>query len=75
MLPSQEYSEEIYREKLERARRMTADQKLRAGPELFDLGRELAMSGLKMSFPGANAEELRAKMEERLEFARRRDER
>jgi hypothetical protein len=54
---------------------MTAEQKLRAGPELFDLGRESVMSGLKMSFPDASAEELRVKLEGRLEFARRRDER
>ncbi len=60
----------IYREKLERARRMSADEKLNAGVELFEMGIELMRDGIRDQFPELAAEVVEAEIDRRLARSR-----
>ncbi len=48
----------IYREKVERARRMTIGERLAAGPELFDEAMGRMKIGIRMRNPGAGEAEV-----------------
>jgi hypothetical protein len=58
MAYSRDTSPEAERVQIELLRRMTPARKLRLLSELNDLGRQLAMAGLRQRHPGATREEL-----------------
>jgi hypothetical protein len=61
----------IERDKIDNARRMTPEQKLRAGLELFDLNRALIMGILKADHPDAAAATLHQMYLNRMDLVRR----
>jgi hypothetical protein len=70
MHPDKQLIDELRRSKIDAARRMTPEQKLRAGPELYDMTRELARAGLRARHPEADEQELERLVQARLNRAR-----
>jgi Rv0078B-related antitoxin len=64
---------EMYLEEIERARRMTPEQKLRAGAELFDFASKATLAGIRQQNPDASEEEVRQILRQRLDWARERE--
>lgn len=71
MQPTPQLIRQLRRDKIEAARRMTPEQKLLAGGELFDAVVERMLAGIRMQYPEISDELARAKLEERLAIARR----
>jgi hypothetical protein len=67
----QSLADELYRERVLRARRTPAEERILDGPRLFDYACSITMAGLKMEFPDASNLELREALRRRLEIARR----
>ena len=65
--------DDIYRSKVEQARRMPADEKFRSGPELFEMACEVTVSGIRSQFPDASPERCREILRERLALRDRLD--
>jgi len=65
---------EIERAKIEQARRMSDEDKLRAGVRMFSRVRRLMLSGIRADFPDADAAKVESIFRERLALARRLDE-
>lgn len=63
----------IYREKVERARRMTPLQKFEAGQELFEIGCLQMLGNIRGQLPIADELTLRQELRKRLEIGRRLD--
>ncbi len=74
MDPTPENLAELRRERIERAQKMSPEQKLTAGPRLFSLAIESMRAGIRLQNPGADEAEVRAIIRERLEKKRRREE-
>lgn len=68
-----ELADDIYREKVLRARGTPLEQKLLAGPELFDMACVWMTAGIRSQFPDADDRRVRQLLLERLELARRID--
>ncbi len=75
MEPSRQLVDEIYRERVRRARAMTADEKFVAGPELFEYACEITMDGIREQHPQADEAEVRRILAERLALRRKFEER
>jgi len=75
MEPTTENLTRLHRERMARARRMTPDQRLTAGPELFSLVVECMRTGVRLQHPDADDAEIRALVRERLARLRQKDER
>jgi hypothetical protein len=60
----------IERDRFLRARRMTVEQRLLQGAELFDYACEASLAGLRARFPAAIDAELQALLRQRLTRAR-----
>jgi hypothetical protein len=58
MEPTPELLDQLRREEIEDARRMSVAQKLAAGGELFDMACEVTLSGIRAEHPGASEEEV-----------------
>src|SRR5438105_5189494 len=71
MEPTPELIDQLYREELEEARRMSGEQKPLAGGELFELASQITLAGIRAENPGLSEEELLEKFRERLRLARR----
>ncbi len=71
MEPTQELVDDIYREKVLRARRSSPGEKILDGPELFDWACQWMVAGIRSQFPGADADRVRAIVDERLALRRR----
>jgi hypothetical protein len=71
MEPSPELIAQLHREDIEQARRMTPEQKLLAGGELFDEMVERMTSGIRTQFPGFSTEEVRRELRRRLQINER----
>lgn len=56
MNPTNELVDDIYREKVLRARAMSEEERFRAGPELFDFACAWTKSGIRMDHPDADEE-------------------
>jgi len=74
MGPTPEFLAALRRQRLARVRRMTPEQKLSAGPQLFALAIETMRTGIRLEHPEAGEEQIRAMVRPRLERLRRRDE-
>lgn len=59
-------AEELYRERVVRARRMRPEEKLLAGEELFEYACSITMVGIRNQFPDASEEECRQILQQRL---------
>ena len=71
MEPSPELIAQLDREDVEQARRMTPEQKLLAGGELFDEMIERMTCGIKIQFPNFSSEEVRRELLRRLQINER----
>jgi hypothetical protein len=75
MEPTPENLAQLHRERMERARRMSPEKKLTAGPELFALAVECMRAGIRMDHPEADERQIRDMVRERLARQRRKEER
>lgn len=75
MQPTRQLIDEIYRDRVLRARRMTPEQKLFAGRELFDFGCTFVRAGIQNQNPGASEERVNELLRERLALQRRLEDR
>ena len=61
----------IEREKIAQAMRMTPEERLLAGPRLFDQACRVALDGIRAQFPDATEEEVHQILWDRVELQRR----
>jgi hypothetical protein len=66
---------ELLMDKVESARRMSFEDKLLAGPRLFDMVCQVMCDGIRMQFPTADEAEVRRMLRERLAVNRRLEDR
>jgi hypothetical protein len=71
MEPTKALIDQLRREEIEDARRMTVSQKLEAGGDLFDAACEVALSGIRVQYPGISDDQALDILRRRLDFARR----
>lgn len=71
MQPSQELVDDIYKERVLRARRTPPEQKLLDGPRLFDRACRIMMDGIRNQNPDADEKRVREILRDRLELLRR----
>ena len=64
-------ADEIFRDKVLRARRMSFADKFRAGGDLFDEMREVSLAGIRYQYPGADEATVRQIFAERMRIVRR----
>lgn len=67
----QALADELYRERVLRARRTPLEIRLLQGPDLFDLGCETMLMGLRVQLPNASEDELQNALRQRLARGRR----
>jgi hypothetical protein len=70
----QPLADALYWEHVERARRLTPEQRLMAGPELFDYACTVTLSALREQMPGAGEAELLEALRRRLAVKRKLEE-
>jgi hypothetical protein len=70
MQPTQDLIDYIYRQKVEAARAMSPEEKLLAGPRLFDMVCRVMRDGIRNQFPGISEDEVWRILNERLRIAR-----
>jgi hypothetical protein len=71
MEPSRELIDDIYREKVRRARRTPLAEKLLSGAELFEEACARMAAGIRMQYPDADHDAVLALMRRRLDRLRR----
>lgn len=71
MEPTQELIDAIYRERVHRARRTPPEQKLLAGPELFEMACEITRAGIRHQHPDADEAQVEAILAQRLAIKKR----
>ncbi len=71
MEPTRELGDQLYREEVAAARAMKPEDKLLAGPRLFDFACRIAMDGIRAQFPEADEQQVRAILAERVNLGRR----
>jgi hypothetical protein len=71
MDPTQELIDEIYREKVERARREPMHTRMADGVRLFDFVVRIMKDGIRMQFPDADEDRVQELVRERLLIQRR----
>jgi hypothetical protein len=70
MEPTPELIDDIFRERVLRARGTPEEVKLLDGPRLFDTVCQRMKDGIRMQFPNAGEEEVRKILQQRLAIAR-----
>ena len=63
--------DELYREEVLEARRMSPEEKFLAGEELFNMACKVTLAGIRNENPGFSEEECLRELERRLELAER----
>jgi hypothetical protein len=71
MEPTRELIDDLYRERVHRARRTPMEQKFILGAELFEHACRLMADGIRNEFPEADEQGVREIMNRRLEMLRR----
>ena len=71
MEPTKELADDIYRERVLRARQTPIDQKFLAGAELFEYACRLTCDGIRHQNPGIDEEHVQRILRERLALGRR----
>ena len=66
--------DELYRERVEKARRMSPAEKIEAGLDLFELTSSIMADGIRYQFPGIDDCRVQQILRERLALIRRREE-
>ena len=69
--PVRELMDELFREKVRAARRMSAEERFLAGPRLFEFACEFARAGIRLQHPRAAEAEVRERLRHRLALAER----
>jgi hypothetical protein len=69
--PTQQLIDELYLDKVRAAREMSPEQKLLAGPRLFERSCRIMLDGLRHENPDASEERLQQLLRERLAIIRR----
>ena len=70
----QELADTLYWEKVERAQRMKPEDRMQAGPELFDYACSITLTALREQMPGASEAELLEALRRRLAIKRQLEE-
>ncbi len=70
MEPSRKLIDELYRERVVRARQMPPEQKLLAGARLFDRSCRIMADGIRDEYPTASDQRVREILDERLSLIR-----
>ena len=65
--------DDLFRSKVQRARRMTADERMMEGLHLFDRCLSLMRDGIRSTHPEFNSEQVEKEVRRRLAIARRLD--
>jgi hypothetical protein len=73
MQPTQELIDDMFRERILRAREMSPDEKFHAGAELFERACQIMVAGIRNQFPDADEAQVADILEQRLQIARRLD--
>jgi hypothetical protein len=73
MEPSEQLVDEIYREKVLRARMLTPDRRAQIGAELSDLSRQMMREAIRRQFPMASEQSIHELMRRRVDLSRRLD--
>lgn len=73
MKPTKQLIDDLYREKVERARRMSVARRVEVGAELSDMGRQMIRETIHAQTPTASEEQIRRIMRERIALSRRLD--
>ena len=71
MSPTQGLIDNIYRERVLRARRTPVEQKVLAGAELFESACQMTCAGIRLENPAADEARVQALLRDRLALARR----
>jgi hypothetical protein len=71
MEPTQELIDDIYRERVLRARRMSPEEKFLAGPRMFDRECEIMRNEIRSERPEATEVEVEAILRQKLAILRR----
>jgi hypothetical protein len=71
MGPTQELIEDIFRERVFRARQESPEEKLLDGPRLFDFSCRIAADGIRNQFPDANEQRVQEILAQRIALLRR----
>ena len=71
MQPTEQLIDELYRERVLRARRMSPEEKSLAGPRLFERACKIMADGIRDEHPEAEEEEIRAMLVQRPALAQR----
>lgn len=71
MQPDARLADQLYREKVRRARAMPPEEKLLAGPRLFERSCRIMADGIRDEYPSATEEEVQEILRKRLALARR----
>jgi hypothetical protein len=74
MEPTKELIDQLYRERVEAARRMSPEDTLFGGTRLFDRSCRIMADGIRSQFPEADESRVREILRERLALVRRREE-
>ncbi|MCY2989874.1 MAG: hypothetical protein NTY19_18675 [Planctomycetota bacterium] len=75
MQPTPKLIDELYRERVLRARQMSPEEKLLAGPRLFEYACEITRAGIRQQFPEANEQRVQEILAERLRLRRKLEQR
>ncbi len=70
MEPDRELGEQLFREEVHASLAMSPEDKLRAGPQLFDFACRVAMDGIRNQYPDADEQRVRQILEERVNLGR-----
>jgi hypothetical protein len=66
-------ADELYRERVLRARQMPSEEKALAGQRLFEAACEITLAGIRNQFPGESVEHHRQILRDRLMLRRKRE--
>lgn len=70
-VPTPELLDELYKEEVLDARRMSPEQKLLAGQELFEAACRITLAGIRNQFPGISEADSLEILRKRLELRRK----
>ena len=71
MEPTKELIDQLYRERVLRARAMPPEEKLLAGPRLFERSCRIMADGIRDEYPEADEQRVREILKQRLDLIRR----
>ena len=71
MEPTGTPGDQLYPDEVLAARAMTPEEKLLAGPQLFDFACRIALDGIRKQFPEVDEQRIREILAERVELGRR----